>query len=234
VADDPGDVLARVEASRDLVVARVDSGDPLRSRVAVLPASFNPPTLAHLELLAEAREVEGVASTACLLTTRNVDKGVFGAGLADRMAMLLALADPKIAVLVSNAARVADQGTALARGFSALGFDFVAGFDTLIRVFDSRYYDDMHATLAPFFERSRLIAANRGQHDVNAVESYLATHPDASRYRDRIVVVAVHDEAALMSSSLVRRHIATRWSSPHLPAEVARYIKKHHLYRESD
>jgi nicotinic acid mononucleotide adenylyltransferase len=234
MVDEPGVVLAKVQSARDLVAARVDSGNPLRNRVAVLPASFNPPTLAHLELLAGAREVDDVGSVACLLTTRNVDKGLFGAALEERMAMLLSLADPAIAVLVSNAARIADQAIAATSVFPGLQFDFVVGFDTLIRVFDGRYYENMHLILEPFFARHRLIAANRGQHDVNAVESYLATHPDANRYREAIVVAAVQEEAALMSSSLVRRHLATSGSSPHLPAEVARYIKENHLYRHGD
>ena len=226
------DVLKKVLSSPPFAAARADAGGPLASRVAVLPASFNPPTLAHLELLGEAREVEGIASAACLLTTRNVDKDLFGASLEDRLGMLLALADPAIAVLVSNAARIADQGAALEAAFPGVAFDFVVGYDTLIRIFDERYYDDMHQTLAPFFERHRVIAANRGRHDVEAVEAYLATHPGASRYRHRMVVAAVREESASMSSSLVRRHLAMDGDSPHLPAEVAEYIRTHGLYRE--
>ena len=59
-------------------------------RVAVLPSAFNPPTIAHLHLLEQALRVEGVTLAAAMLSTRNVAKGVVGAGLADRVGMLLA------------------------------------------------------------------------------------------------------------------------------------------------
>jgi nicotinic acid mononucleotide adenylyltransferase len=224
--------LREVSASEQLTAARVDGGTALESRVAVLPASFNPPTLAHLELLAESLEVPGVASTAFLLSTRNVDKQEFGAGYADRLGMLLSLGPAAPVVLISNAARIADQAVAIRHAFPGLDFDFVVGYDTLLRLFDRRYYDAMHEVLGEFFTHHRLIAANRGAHDVAAVERYLAADPDAARYRDSIIVAEVHEEAALMSSSLVRSHLALEGASPHLPREVARYIRAHGLYRE--
>jgi nicotinic acid mononucleotide adenylyltransferase len=200
--------------------------------VAVLPASFNPPTLAHLELLAEALEVPGIGSAAFLLTTRNVDKEEFGASYADRLGMLLSLGSTAPATLISNAARIADQGAALRQAFPALAFDFVVGYDTLVRLFDERYYEAMTPVLDDFFRHHRLIAANRGAHDVAAVERYLAAAPNAARYRDWIIVAEVHEEAALMSSSLVRSHLSLHGDSPHLPREVADYIRAHGLYRE--
>lgn len=229
------DTLHRIAASPDLAAARVDRGPALVNRVAVLPASFNPPTLAHLELLGEAREVDGVGATALLLTTRNVDKGLYGAGFDDRLGMLLALQDRALGVLVANAARIPDQGRALSDTFPDLGFDFVVGYDTLVRLFDPRYYNDhadMHGTLAAFFESHRVIAANRGQHDVDVVETYLDSNADASRYRSRIAVRRVRDAAARMSSSHVREHLSRAGGSPDLPIEVARYIERHGLYRD--
>jgi nicotinic acid mononucleotide adenylyltransferase len=223
--------LRAVSAGQQHRAARIDGGGDLEPRVAVLPASFNPPTLAHLELLAEALDVPGVASAAFLLTTRNVDKEESGASYADRLGMLLSLGPGAPVTLISNAARIADQGAALRQAFPALPFDFVVGYDTLVRLFDERYYEAMHPVLGEFFRHHRLIAANRGPHDVAAVERYLEGDPNAAPYRRQIIVAEVHEEAALMSSSLVRSHLSLHGGSPHLPREVADYIRAHGLYR---
>jgi nicotinic acid mononucleotide adenylyltransferase len=215
-------------------VERVDGGPPLESRIAVLPASFNPPTIAHVELLARARDVSGVASSAALLTTRNVDKGPSGASYADRVGMLLSLGLPKTGILVSNAARIADQAAALRATYPADSFDFVVGYDTLIRLFDRRYYDgDMEETLAGYFAHHRLIAATRGTFDLDAIEQYLATHQDVSSHARQVVPLDIHDDLSHVSSSSVREAVGGDTVAD-VPLPVHRYIVEKGLYRSMD
>ncbi len=225
---------ARVEALARLEtpgVARFDRDKALQGRWAVLPSAFNPPTRAHLRLLDLALGVEGVQGGAALLTTRNVAKGIEGAALADRIGMLLAAraARPGLAVLAANQARIADQAAALRATWPSATFDFVLGYDTLIRLFDDQYYDGpMESVLDPFFKCHRIVATNRGEVSVADMEAWVAER--ASRYSARIITVGLDEEHGRMASSEARALIAAGDGSDDVPAEVAAYIREHGLY----
>ncbi len=200
--------------------------------MAVLPAAFNPPTLAHAHLLALAAGEPGIDLAAVLLTTRNVDKDLHGATLAQRVEMLLALAAAQpLAVLAANQARLADQSLALTTCFPGVEFDFVVGYDTLVRLFDERYYADMTAELAPFFARHRLIATNRSHHTIDELRLFVESHPLAQACATRILIRQLDDEPASYSSTAARNHAASGDDLPQVPPPVARYIQTHRLYR---
>ena len=222
------EALARLEAP---AVARFDAEESPAGGWAVLPAAFNPPTRAHLHLLDLAQGVEGVRGGAALLTTRNVAKGIEGASLADRIGMLLAVraSRPDLAVLAANQARIVDQATALRATWPQAVFDFVLGYDTLVRLFDQQYYEgSMEADLDPFFERHRVIVANRGEVTASGVDGYVAEQ--ASRYGGRIVTVALDEAQRGVSSSEARALIASGEVSNDLPPEVRAYIRERGLY----
>ncbi len=220
--------LAALSADSRPGVLRFDSDEPLSGRIAVLPSAFNPPTLAHLELLRVALEVPGVTAAAALLTTRNVSKGIYGAPLAHRVGMLLALPSP-VPVLTTNVARFVEQALALCTAYPAAAFDFVAGYDTLIRIFDPHYYGDMAAELAPFFANHRLIATNREGATHEAIAMVLAS-PGARPFAASIVVAELSPESALLSSTAAREAAAAGAHPAEVPPSVARYIREHGLY----
>jgi nicotinamide-nucleotide adenylyltransferase len=229
-------IAARIEAlsaAPGFAVDRFDAGPPLAGRVAVLPSAFNPPTLAHALLLEIAATTEGVSASAALLTTRNVDKGLYGATLAHRVGMLLALVRrrPGRAVLSSNAARFIDQAAALRQAQPGVGFDFVAGYDTLVRIFDSRYYGpgEMAPALDAFFGAHRLLVTNRADADVVKVRAYLEASP-AREFAARIIVREIPPEPALISSTRAREEAASRRAPRSVPEPVRRYILRHGLY----
>lgn len=227
--------IARLDATQDPAAVRFDDGPPLRARVATLPSAYNPPTIAHLGLLELAATLPGVGSVAALLTTKNVAKGVFGASLEHRVGMLLELqgALPDFAVLAANTARFVDQAEALRTSFPQVDFDFVVGYDTLVRLFDPVYYRDMAGELSPFFARHRLVAANRADATVREVEHFL-DRPDVEPFRPSITVLELDEARAALSSTLAREAAANgaHNDAPVLPA-VARYIDAHALYRET-
>lgn len=234
----PAEIEARLialDTAERPVVERFDAPVPLRGRVAVLPSAFNPPTAAHLALLEAGRAV-GAGTSAAMLSTRNVAKGLDGASLLQRVEMLLAIAEARggPAVLAVNAARIADQGEALRRHFPDAAFDFVVGFDTLVRLFDPRYYTGMARELATFFAHHRVIAANRGEHSASHVQEYLR-QPAVKPFAGRVVICEVDADHAAMSSTEARvaaaTQAATEAAHPALPPEVARYIRAHRLYR---
>jgi len=223
--------LAELAHGEAAAVTRFDADAGLRGGWAVLPSAFNPPTRAHLRLLELAEGVGGVERSAALLTTRNVAKGIEGASLADRIGMLLAArgSHPGLAVLAANQARIVDQAFALRETWPEAAFDFVLGFDTLIRLFDQQYYEGaMEAELDPFFTEHRVIAANRGDVATSGVDAYVAEQ--ASRYGDRIVTVTLDPAHRAMSSSEARERIAVGEVSGSLPGGVVEYIREHGLY----
>jgi len=222
--------LAALDAAPAPAVVRFDPGHHLRGRLAFLPSAFNPPTLAHLHLLDSALRTDGVTRVAAMLTTRNVAKGVFGAGLPDRVAMLLELHHerPELAVLAANAARIIDQAAALSTAFDGIAVDVVVGFDTLERLFDPRYYTHMERELTGFFGQHRVIAANRGERAIHDVHGWVAEH--ASEFAGRILVREIDPYPASLSSTMVRETAAGGDDSLPVPPSVRRYIQAHGLY----
>ena len=226
--------LHSLDQSTTPSLERFDFGPPLMGRIAFLPSAFNPPTIGHLRLLEEALLVEGVERIAAMLTTRNVAKDVFGARLADRVGMLLALqrARPEVAVVASNMARIIDQAEALARQSAGYGVDAIVGFDTLERLFDRKYYDDMERELTPFFERSRVIAANRGQETTERVADWVRRN--AGPFEERIVVREIEPEAASVSSTEAREQAEVRPEGMPVAEPVREYIERRGLYRREE
>lgn len=210
-------------------VLRFDDGQDFPAHAVVLPGSFNPPTDAHLALLALA---PAGAAQAALLSTHNVDKEAGDAALADRIGMLLAIATVRpVAVLATGAARIVEQGRALRLAYPGTAFDFVMGYDTLVRLFEPRYYDDMEADLGELFRHHRVIAANRGDAGVAAVEQFLAG-PSVAPFAARIGVRELDAVPAALSSTAARSEISAGRDAGAVPAEVAAYIHQHALYRQ--
>jgi nicotinic acid mononucleotide adenylyltransferase len=226
---DVGRAIAELDARDFPDVARFDSSAPLCGHVAVLPSAFNPPTLAHFRLIEVGIATAGATCGAALLTTRNVAKEVDGSPLEHRVGMLTAATHH--AVLVGNSARFVDQAAALRRAYPSPTIDFVVGYDTLVRIFQARYYADMPGELEPFFAAHRVVATNRAEHGLDEVERYLAGNSLARRFRDRILLAEVDADAAHLSSTNARERTGRGHDAMGVPPEVAEYIRRHRLYR---
>ncbi|KAI0136976.1 cytidylyltransferase family protein [Xylariales sp. AK1849] len=145
----------------------------------VLDSSFNPPTLAHkrmaLSTLSEDRYSNN-SRVLLLLATNNADKAPKPAAFPQRLAMMYifaldllsavphATAEVDIAVTTepyfhskSNAIATSDFYSKTDTS-SATQQVYLTGFDTLIRIFDPKYYPDnsMKQALEPFFSHSRI------------------------------------------------------------------------------
>lgn len=224
--------ISTLDAEQSPAAACFPRDDTPHGRAVVLPSAFNPPTIAHLRLLELARNVTCADSAVALLTTRNVAKGVFGADLPDRIGMLLAIQDtePELSVVAANVARIADQARALRSALPGVDFDFVVGYDTLVRLFEPRFYSDMRSELAAFFADHQVIAANRAAADVDIVRAFL-TEPEVEPFADRITVLALDEYSAALSSTGAREEVATGIDSAALPPPVLAYIRERGLYR---
>jgi nicotinic acid mononucleotide adenylyltransferase len=223
--------LERLDRSRRFRTVRFDGRGPMTGRIAVLSSAFNPPTLGHLAMLDSARDVAAIGSVAAMLTTRNVAKDIHGAPLEHRIGMLLVeVPRSRFAVLACNAARFVDQAAALVASAPASEFDFIVGYDTLIRLFDTRYYGEgaMERELEAFFAAHRLIAINRDEFGPEAIAAFLE-RPSVRPFAPRVIVAEIGREEAGHSSSASREALAAGADAP-IAESVRAYIRRHRLY----
>ena len=226
--------LRELISTKEPNVVSFDDGALFKTRVAILPAAFNPPTLAHLELLELSKTVNDVHSVAAMLTTQNVSKIAPEESLSHRISMLLAIQKTlDIHVLGVNKAKIVNQALALQSTFPDLAFDFIVGFDTLVRLFDLQFYDGIRAMnleLEAFFDECRLITANRNDDDVSKVRQWISHN--AAHWKEKIIVLELNDIMRRYSSTVARADIKDGRVSHALPVVVRNYIDEHKLYRD--
>ncbi|KAL1968847.1 hypothetical protein VTN77DRAFT_1208 [Rasamsonia byssochlamydoides] len=146
----------------------------------VLDSSFNPPTLAHMKIAGSALAESPHSSSRLLLllATQNADKPSKPASFEDRLVMMTLLAQdlhadlkaslqivqddlPQIDIGVTKKPYFVDKAAAIeASGVypSPLEQIHLTGYDTLIRIFNPKYYPPEHTLqpLEPFLTRHRL------------------------------------------------------------------------------
>lgn len=147
----------------------------------VLDSSFNPPTLAHLQIATSAlQEKPGLpARLLLLLATQNADKPAKPASFEDRLVMMELFAHdllshltqqqqqqqqqqpPQIDIGVTRKPYFVDKAAEIeSAGVYPPSLEQVhlTGYDTLIRIFNPKYYPPEHTLqpLAPFLSQHRL------------------------------------------------------------------------------
>lgn len=160
-------------------------------RLIILDSSFNPPTVAHMRMVLSAVEsyYDPSASTSAaardsarillLLSVQNADKAPRPASFPQRLAMMYLFAKelrrrlplgPEVDVALASQPYFHSKCELIARAEGDYGAPgemeqvFLAGYDTLIRVFNPKYYGEggsMEEVLGPFFGRARLRVALR-------------------------------------------------------------------------
>jgi nicotinic acid mononucleotide adenylyltransferase len=197
-------------------------------RVGILPGSFNPPTLAHIELARRAREIFGLDAIVFTLSRVTVDKEkVEGLILEDRLLLLSLIAGDLgwARVSVVNRGLYYEQ----ARAFrSLLGnsarISFIVGLDKLIQIFDARYYQDREAALRVLLTEAQLLVAMRGALGMDDVEQLLSRRENEP-YRDRVFPFTLPVGMKEISSSSVRSRVAAAGGfQEDLPEVAAAFI----------
>lgn len=176
-------------------------------RVGLFPGSFNPLTLAHVELAEAARRRADLDLVVWASAAVTVDKERVGrAALADRLAQLAAYARAHRggAVALLNRGLYVDEAEALRREM-APGAELLLlmGFDKVAQVFAPRYYDDRAIALRDLFARARLLAAPRAGAGERELAELLA-RPENRPYADGVASVVVPSEYARDSSTEAR------------------------------
>lgn len=210
-------------------------------RLGVFASSFNPPTIAHVELIQRAAEAFSLDEILALAGKTNADKLDYECSLEDRLAMLaLTLAaEPRVSIGLSSHAFYVDMIDALERAYPAqTDLHFIVGFDTFERVLDvedrytKRCYREFSGRLEALdylFARSSFIVAGRagaGSHNVRLlVEREPAVPPDRVFYLDFPA-----DLGELSATEVRKRRRASRPIKGLVPATVEDYIREHGLY----
>lgn len=197
-------------------------------RLGIFSGSFNPLTVAHVKMIEESQAQFGLEEILLCLAKSNVDKGVFGFSLADRLLMLKRYATQRddFSVAACSHGRFVDKLKAIKTTYppqtSCL---FITGFDTLIRLFDHKYYTDMHAELKSLFAQCRFVTANRKEYDADTIRQFLS-QPELRRYACNIEIIELPDDYAEISSTAIRAHLQRRAPIDTLvPFAISDYIK---------
>jgi nicotinic acid mononucleotide adenylyltransferase len=197
-------------------------------RLVCLSASFNPLTLAHLCLIQEASRIFPPDEVLLVLARANVDKPVRGFPLERRLGLLAHFVEsrPNFSVAACSHGRFVDKLEAIRCHYSPETRPaFVVGFDTLVRLFDPKYYADLNASLCALFEASEIIAANRAPDPPEAVVSFLG-RPDIAPYAQRVHVIQLPPEIAAISATAVRERLARGEPITDLvPTEIEALVK---------
>ncbi|WP_322797747.1 nicotinate-nicotinamide nucleotide adenylyltransferase [Thermoflexus sp.] len=185
---------------------------PGAQRIGVLSASFNPPTRAHIALMETAQESFRLEESVLLLAITHVEKPLTGFRLRERLEMLRAIAQgrPGWSVALCNRARFFEKARALREAVGERPeLFFIIGGDTIVRLFDPRYYPDipMESALEQFFQIARLLVAPRLPWDRPSLEAFLQD-PSRETYRERIDFLSLDPALTELSSSQVRQRLA--------------------------
>lgn len=212
---------------------------PRAKTVLVLDSLFNPPHLAHLNLVEQSlqRAPPGLAIM-MLLSVQNADKAPAPASFDQRLDMMYLMSQwlekkyPQLAVsiAVTTHAKFVDKATAIGRP----GLQFLVGFDTLVRLVDAKYYAgrDVASVLRPFFAQNRVFCLTRTLE--TSIESQQKVVDDLNREYGEVIDMVCDESVGTVCSSNVRRERAKgteEWTDWVIP-EVADYIRANKLYLE--
>lgn len=213
-AQDLADLLAGLDPNgipRLGFVRRAPGGIAERSgHLLCLSASFNPMTLAHVRLIQGASRPRPPDEILLVLAKANVDKTVTGFPLDRRLALLHRFAEshPTVSIAAISHGRFVDKVQAIRPHYpEGTRLTFIQGFDTLIRLFDPKYYADRDASLSALFAECDIVVANRAPDPPEAVEAFL-TRPDVWPYANRIRVIQLPTAIAAISATDVRARLA--------------------------
>ncbi len=203
--------LSPTEPPRLLFLRRSPAGiGVVPGTLLCLSASFNPMTVAHAVLVHEGSRLVSPQEILLLLATANVDKRAEGLPFEQRFDLLLRFAEsrPRLSVAAVGHGRFVDKLDAIRAAYpAATSVIFLLGFDTLVRLFDPKYYADPATALSRLFAGCECIVANRAGYAPGAVQAFLA-RPEAAPFAQRIHPVRLPTDVTGVSATEVRARLS--------------------------
>lgn len=209
-----GDISARMQALANRAEPAADFFGEKESvagsgSVWLFSGTFNPLTLAHVDLVRSAGRLAGDQHHMLwLLAVASVEKeSVARATLVDRLAHLLAYvrAEQHSSVVVVNRGLYVEQ-VALLRSQLHTSSELVelVGFDKIVQIFDPHYYRDRQAALDELFSEARFVVAPRGR-ATSAELDALLSRPENQPYRGGVSYVPMASQYREDSATAARR-----------------------------
>jgi cytidyltransferase-like protein len=193
------------EAVEPTLIVEPDPGSP--SRVALLPGSFDPITVAHVAL---AEAVSAWADLVVLIySARTMDKEEgTEPPLLTEQERIRAVEDvcgsrTRLVLGLCSHGLLVDQVEAARDQLPQAELRLVIGSDKLIQLLDPHWYADAEAALARLFRHAFVMYAIRSG-EREAARDALAAHP---RWRDKFLLLDVPPEVAAVSSRAVRSRL---------------------------
>jgi nicotinate-nucleotide adenylyltransferase len=240
-ADRVRKIIKRVDPSREPRIEIIKRAEPTGLRLGVFASSFNPPTIAHVELMQRAAEAFSIDETLALAGKTNADKLEYECTLEDRVAMMAGTfaGEPRTSIGLSSHPFYVDMIDALQRLYPReTDLHFTVGFDTFERVLDledrytERYYrrfSNRTAALEYLLSRSSLIVAGRSGVGLDRITSMVEREPAVPR--QRVLYLDFPGDLGELSATAVRERVrAGRPITGLVPAVVEHYIQEHGLY----
>ena len=240
--DQISDAIGRVRQSGEPRIEIIERAATSGPRLGVFASSFNPPTLAHVELIRRASEAFSLDETIAFASDTNADKLSYECSLEDRVAMMeLALVDDdRTSIGLSSHAFYVDMVEALRRVYPPrTDLHFIVGFDTFERVLDpgdrytKRYYREFSGrveALDYLFARSSFIVAARAGAGLDSIRLLVEREPVVAR--DRVFYLDFPPDLGELSATEVRARCRAGESIEGLvPAAVAQFISQHEIYK---
>lgn len=160
-----------------------------QGNIMVFSGSFNPPTIAHVALLRQARRFArhqgGHWQIYAAMSKQSVDKETLERmTLLDRVILLEEVLKNEVkdtGLLLLNRGLYVEQAQGIRAAFpGARRLAFLLGFDKIVQILDPRYYSDRNASLHKLFQLADLLVAPRGQHAENELRQLLAQSENLS------------------------------------------------------
>jgi len=218
--------------SQALVVP--DSPAP-EGKIIVFPASFNPPTFAHIALLKQAWQfarVHGPMHIYAALSTHITDKeGVERPLLLDRINLLETVLRKHVrhtGIILFNRGLYVEQAEAVHSAFPQVSnLYFLIGFDKIVQIFDPHYYEDRDLALHELFELADFLVAPRAEAGPEEL-SILLDRPENRQYAGHVHALPLSTVYRYISSTRIRQGLSAH--EQEVPTEVRRFIHETHAY----
>lgn len=206
----------------------------LPDRVGILPGSFNPLTLSHIELARRAKKTFRLDEVVLSISKVTVDKEtVTKPSLEERLfGLKICAGEFHYSVALASHGLLPEQAMGLRDfyGDKTRSF-FLIGYDKLPQIFDPKYYRDRSASLDLFFSLTRLIVANRGEEPLDHITDFLKK-PDNRKYAQFIDPIFLPSPFPFISSTQVREKAQKGEPIDGLvPKEIQRWIAETGVYK---
>jgi nicotinate (nicotinamide) nucleotide adenylyltransferase len=214
--------------------------------IAILDSSFNPPTLAHKELLLRTAAESPADAYLLLFSINNADKQLTGATAEQRVKMMKLMAETiysqypacNVAVAVTEHARFFEKANEIHAWYEShypgkeAQLAFIMGYDTVIRLVNQKYYDQpVEEALEPFFSKNKVICADRGGHSKEDVDNFWKNNKIVAQFQSSFERISLGDITANISSTKVRSQIHNNQDiRQSVDDKIYQYVRKHQLY----